>query len=259
MILLLLACTPTELDPGTGPCVWNQAYQEDEDAAPDSLSAMLAQAQDCYTLVDPFDEESESAVEAAIPTLQASGNQVGCYVSVGTCEDWRSDYDALSPYCVDEAWDAWEGEYFVSDTVGILPGMKARLDAAAELGCDWVELDNMDWAQDDEVSESTGVSEDQSREYAEAICAHADSLGMQCMGKSSTLGLELSGLTVESYPREQDWWEHSELQGVLDRGGLGIVVHYQEGDCAAVANEYRASYGSDLSVICEEDGEYLHL
>lgn len=260
MIWFLLACGPsTQEIEGTGTCAWNQAYQERDRAQADSLEQIIAGAQDCYVLVDPFDEDSKEQVAAAIPEIQAKDNEVGCYVSIGTCEDWRADYAQVSPFCVDEEWDAWEGEFFVSDTQGILPPMGDRIQAAADLGCDWVEFDNMDWAQDDEsrAAMGFGVSAEQGAAYAQAVCQLTHDAGMKCMAKSTTYsdypGSEsFDGGTFESFPREMDWWQHGELQALLDASKLGLVIHYAERDCEAAADSYRSSYEPSLSFLCED-------
>ena len=60
------------------------------------------------------------------------------------------------------------------------------------------------------------------------------------------------GGTFESYVDDLDWWEHAELQGFLDGGGIGLIVHYDEVDCDGVYANYQASYGPALSFICED-------
>ncbi len=64
--------------------------------------------------------------------LHAKGNTVGCYASVGTCEDWRDDYGDMAASCVDKAWAAWEGEYFVDQVDdALLAVMQARFETMA--------------------------------------------------------------------------------------------------------------------------------
>jgi cysteinyl-tRNA synthetase len=235
----------------TPACVWNAAYQENY--TPDDLASILAEARGCYVLVDPF---LGVDVQNAVPQIRAAGNVVGCYMSAGTCEDWRADFDALRSSCVDRAWAEWAGEYFVDDTTpALVAGMKARIDQMAAWGCQMVEFDNMDWAQDDDLRAEYGfeVGVDAGITYIRTLCAHARSLGLGCMAKSTADGAaDFDGLTVESYPDDMDWWSHDELQGMLDAGGLGLIVHYDATDCDAVLADYRAAYGPRLSFICED-------
>lgn len=131
-------------------CFWNHAYTENYDADTyDEIIDPVAGALDqCYVLVDPFLEDLASSTANKIATMKAVGsanNAIGCYTSVGTCEDWRDDFDEMRPYCVTKEWGDWEGEYFVYDVSSIAPLMKRRIDRMAAWGCDYVEFDNMDW------------------------------------------------------------------------------------------------------------------
>ncbi|MCB9508389.1 MAG: endo alpha-1,4 polygalactosaminidase [Myxococcales bacterium] len=247
-----------EQTPGAPVCVWNQAYQENTE--PDAITDILAGASNCYVLIDPFDEP---AARAAVPALHEAGNTVGCYLSSGTCEDWRDDFEALRPSCAARAWGQWAGEYFVSDVATAAPLMEARLDQLAEWGCDMVEFDNMDWAEDEtsiehyhlEVDAASGAA------YNARLCAYARQRGMECMAKNTRLGGDdFTGGTFESYPDELDWWDHDALQSFVDAGQLAIVVHYDERDCDTVALWYRQRYGSGISFLCEDRaaGGYRH-
>ena len=247
--------TDTTTDGGGLPpsplCVWNQAYQENYE--PDSVDAILAGAQGCYVLLDPFADED---ARAAIPAIAAAGNIVGCYISVGTCEDWRDDFAQMQGDCVDQQWGEWPGEYFV-DTPGpgLVAAMNARIDQMAAWGCDMVEFDNMDWAYDEDYRAQYGftVSEAEAEAYVQGLCASVHGQGMWCMAKSTARGAEgFEGGTFESYVDDLDWWEHAELQGFLDGGGIGLIVHYDEVDCDGVYADYQASYGDKLSFICED-------
>ena len=125
--------------------VYNQAYQENFEA--DKIADIIANATNAYVLVDPFLD----GVAEAIPQIKANGNEVGGYISIGTGEDYREDFDALKPFLVTKVWAEWAGEYFVNETTtGIIPVLKLRIDKMATMGCDWVEFDNMDWAFDDD-------------------------------------------------------------------------------------------------------------
>ena len=144
---------PVPQSPADPVCVWNHAYQEN--SSPDSVSEILAGASDCYVLLDPFDDPEAAE---AIGALKSAGNIVGCYMSVGTCEDWRNDFDDVRGFCSEREWGEWEGEFFVEDVEGIAPFMRARIDQFASWGCDMVEFDNMDWASDPEHNARYGLA-----------------------------------------------------------------------------------------------------
>jgi cysteinyl-tRNA synthetase, unknown class len=240
-------------------CVWNEAYQENY--AADTVAEILAGARGCYVLIDPF---ANRQARTAIPQMQQLGNVVGCYISVGTCEEWRDDFAAMKPYCVSKQWGEWPGEYFVDRTEpGLIALMQARIDAMAAWGCDFVELDNMDFALDDANRSQYAITATaaQGAAYDQALCDYMHGKGMGCMGKSSTWGTNrFDGLTVESSRDDMDWWTATELSGVLAAGKPGIVVHYDESDCAGVRAQYQSKYGGGLSFICEERalGKYRH-
>jgi cysteinyl-tRNA synthetase, unknown class len=232
-------------------CVWNEAYQENYVA--DTVAEILAGARGCYVLVDPF---ASPDARAAIGQMKQDGNLVSCYISVGTCEDWRDDFAAMKPYCVSKPWGEWPGEYFVDRTDPALVAlMQARIGKMAAWGCNMVELDNMDWAFDAANRSQYAITATaaQGEVYNQTLCAYAHATGMGCMAKSSAQGAaNFDGLTVESAPGNLDWWDPVHMQGMLSSGKIGIVVHYDETDCAAVRTTYQTKYGSNLSFICED-------
>lgn len=250
--LALLGACGGEKPHSRGRCVHNLAYQEH--FAPDALRPTLSEAADCYVLLDP----DESGAAEAIAALHDRGNVVGCYTSVGTCEDWRDDWEATAPSCVETPWGDWPGEHFVdSPDAALVAAMEDRLARFATLGCDLVEFDNMDWAHDPENVRDYGISasESEAEAYVGALCETTRALGMDCMAKNSTDGLTgPAGGTFESFADEQDWWTHGHLAGVLEDGGIGLVVHYGEPDaeaCDAVFETYLDRYGPRLSFLCE--------
>lgn len=232
-------------------CVWNHAYQENYEA--DSVAEILAGARGCYVLVDPF---QDSLARKSIPQMKKDGNVVGCYVSTGTCESWRDDFTQMKPYCVSKEWGEWAGEYFVDAiSPGLVALMKARIDKMAAWGCDMVEYDNMDFTFDSAYRKTYGFTATAAdgKAYNRALCDYTRLKGMRCMAKNTTEGAaDFDGVTMESYSDEKDWWADSELQGMLDKGGLGVIVHYDEKNCGGVRSAYETKYGKKLSFICED-------
>ncbi len=246
----LVVSQNNEIDFKNPVCVYNHAYQENYQN--DSITNILKNARGCYVLIDPLEDNAVQYINQ----IKAKGNQVGCYMSVGTGEDWRSDFDALKPYLAKEAWGDWEGEYFVSRITPTLSSiMKKRIKQFADFGCDWIEFDNMDWGGDDEYREEYNlkITQDESENYVRELCTYAKSLGMKCMAKSTTYGdSRFDGLTLESYVDEKDWWEKGELKNILRNDKLGIIVHYDEKRCNEVYEDYQEKYGTKLSFICED-------
>ncbi|WP_168769235.1 endo alpha-1,4 polygalactosaminidase [Yoonia maricola] len=261
----VIACdTPADLNEGSpsqARPVWNQAYQENTEA--DTVSQIVSQARDAYVLLDPFSEGFGADPAAIVSELQSNGNEVSAYISIGSGEDWRDDFEDLNPYLVTRQWGDWEGEYFVSDTAGALPIMKARVDRIASWGFDWVEFDNMDWVYDDEYRAEYGFSATipEGAAYYQALCDYVLSKGMACMAKSTVDEAgSFDGVTYESYPDDRNWWDQAGAKSFVAAGKLVVIVHYDEPNCAQVRDEYQAIYGPDLSFICEDPrvGGYVH-
>lgn len=91
--------------------------------------------------IDLFDNSKE-----AISRLKAKNIVVVCYFSAGSSEDWRPDYSSFPASVKGKALDGWAGEKWLDvrqlDT--LRPIMGARMDLAAQKGCDGVEPDNVD-------------------------------------------------------------------------------------------------------------------
>jgi len=237
---------------------YNHAYQENY--MTDTLDLILEEAENAYVLLDP----NEPSVLEALPSLKEKENEVSAYISIGTGENWRDDFNELEPYLVAKQWGDWNGEFFVNDvTTGILPLMKKRLDLLAEQGFEWVEFDNMDWAFDDVTRERYNfkVTHEEAIDYYQKLCGYAHSIGLKCMAKNTTIGSSsFDGVTYESYASDKNWWDNTELQTFLDQGKLGLIVHYNDNSPEKTYNDYLEIYGEHLSFISESisSKSYVH-
>ncbi len=238
--------------------IYNQAYQENFEE--DHIADIIANANNAYILIDPFQE----GIPESIAALKANGNEVGAYISIGTGENYRDDFEQIKPYLVTTSWGAWPNEFFVNQTTtGVLEIMKARIDKIATWSCDWVEFDNMDWAYDQTNRSTYGfqVTEAEGIAYFQALCDYVHEKGMKCMAKNMTEdAADFDGVLYESYTNEKNWWNQSGAQSFLDAGKLVIINHYNETNCGQVYSEYKGIYTTDLSFICEdrELKKYVH-
>jgi endo-alpha-1,4-polygalactosaminidase (GH114 family) len=95
--------------------------------------------------VEMYDIDLIDPNQQVFDTLHAAGRIVVCYFSAGTYENWRPDADDF-PLEVLGNGLGWPGELWLDirrlDILG--PIMEARLDLAAQRGCDGVEPDNVD-------------------------------------------------------------------------------------------------------------------
>lgn len=242
--------------------VWNQAYQENYE--PDTLTEILDGAESAYVLLDPFRRDEQVDLAAVVEALHLKGNEVGAYISVGTGEEWRDDFEAFKPYLVDRQWDAWGGEYFVNQpNDAVMAVMKSRVDRIATWGFDWVEFDNMDWVYDDDNRREYGfqatVSEGST--YYRALCDYVHAKRMKCMAKSTVDDADVfDGVTYESYADDLNWWDEAAAKSFLLANKPVIIVHYDDADCDATHRHYLDTYGFKVSFICEDSttGKYRH-
>jgi len=239
--------------------VWNQAYQENWNA--DSVASILKYAENSYVLLDPF---SSSEAADAVPVIKLKNNIVSVYISVGTGEEWRDDFDRIKDSLVSKEWGSWEGEYFVDRiTPELISAMKDRINKAAGWGADMVEFDNMDWAFDESARKKYNfhVSVKESLNYVNSLREYAESLGLKCMAKNMTAGAEnFAGVTYESSSSNMDWWDHNDLQSFLDKGKLCVIFHYNERHPEKAVNYYKSEYGQNLLILVENRSVkgYLH-
>ena len=90
--------------------------------------------------IDLFDNPA-----ATIQQLHDDGRRVVCYFSAGSYEDWRPDAGDFTSADLGNALDGWPGERWLDiRSASVRNIMEARLDLAAQKGCDAVEPDNVD-------------------------------------------------------------------------------------------------------------------
>ena len=104
--------------------------------------------------VDVYDIDLFDSTPEVIEGLHRQGRRVVCYLSAGSAEDWRDDFDRFDEADVGEPLDDWEGERWLDiRSPDVHAVMLARLDLARDKGCDGVEPDNVQ-----AYGEATGFS-----------------------------------------------------------------------------------------------------
>ncbi len=238
--------------------VYNQAYQENYEA--DNIDDIIANAKNAYVLIDPFQDK----IASYIPELKKNNNQVSGYISIGTGEDWRSDFDQLKPYLVNKEWGQWPGEYFLKRiTPEVIAVMKTRIDSMAIWGCEWVEFDNMDWVFDDEYRNEYGIetTPEQGIAYFNELADYLHQKGMKAMAKNTVEGASIfDGVLYESYNNDKNWWDKEGTRQFLNAGKPVIINHYNETNCDKVYIDYMDYYNKSISYICEDTNlkKYVH-
>ena len=123
--------------------------------------------------IDLFDNDAELITE-----LHAAGRRVICYFSAGSAENWREDFEAFAEEDVGEPLEGWEGERWVDiRSPRVHEIMLARLDLAAERGCDGVEPDNVQ-SYDDATGFDLTYEDQLAYNRLIASAAHARSLAV---------------------------------------------------------------------------------
>jgi hypothetical protein len=90
--------------------------------------------------IDLFDTPAGTVAE-----LQGAGRRVICYFSAGSFEAWRPDADLFTTSVIGNRMEGWPEDWLdIRRIDDLAPIMRARLDLAAEKGCDAVEPDNVD-------------------------------------------------------------------------------------------------------------------
>ncbi len=100
--------------------------------------------------VDVYDLDLYDTPDSAFDELHDAGRRVICYFSAGSYEDWRDDADLYPASALGDPLDGWEGEWWIDTRdATVREILAARLDYAAERGCDAVDPDNVDGYQNE--------------------------------------------------------------------------------------------------------------
>jgi hypothetical protein len=117
-----------------------------------------------------------------------SGRGKVCYFSAGSYEDWRPDADQFDPSMLGKALEGWPGEWWLDITRSDVRAiMEARLDLAAQRGCDAVDPDNINaW----ENPSGLKITEDEQVDYNRFLADAAHQRGLAIGLKNDQLQLD---------------------------------------------------------------------
>lgn len=80
-----------------------------------------------------------------ISTLLRAGKTVICYFSAGSFEAWRTDQNRFTSADLGQDLSDWPNEKWLrTDSLNVRAIMSDRIAAAAEMGCDGIDPDNVD-------------------------------------------------------------------------------------------------------------------
>lgn len=269
---LVLLCTSMLITcvNGLEKCFFNLAYEENNFI--DNTVYTLSTARNCYVLIDSSNFNNAESTIGYINKLKQFNNTVGCYMSVGTIENWRQDYKQFVPGVdyVKKTWNEWPGEHFIAGdknskpTLHTVSLMKKRIDEFSKLGCDYVEMDNMDI---DSSNKYTNIKTHNMRMYNKILCNYMHTKSLKCMAKntgpSDTDDNLFDGLSVESYKNLKNWWGEKHALNFTLNSKLFMISHYKQptvDSCMNIWKEYKIIYNSTFGFACSqyETKHYIH-
>ena len=190
--------------------------------------------------VDLYDVDLFDTAASQIAELQADGRVVLCYFSAGSGENWRPDYDRLPPATLGEPLDGWEGERWLDirapsgANTAVRDVLLARLDLAAERGCDGVEPDNVTaWENDSGFPIDEADQVDFNRWLAAAAHDRGLFVALKNAGPIAPQLVDVFDLALNEECHALD--ECEEFRPFLDAGKPVLNVEYAEDARAARA------------------------
>jgi hypothetical protein len=178
-------------------------------------------------------------LDTSAPTLdglRAAGRKIICYVSVGTSEPWRDDASMFPASAVGQPLAGYPDERWVdSRDATVRSIMKARLDLAAEKGCDGVDLSSVSPGGADTgfpLTRADAVA------YARFLAAEAHARGL---GAGLGGGNDIAAETVSDF----DW---AFAETCLSSGTCGAYSAFVTARKAAFAVVYGTA--ADVSAVC---------
>ena len=93
--------------------------------------------------VPVYDIDLFNTPSSTIAALMAQGIKVICYFSAGTADDWRPDYNQFLTSVIGNELSDWPHQWYVDiRSQNVRNIMQARIQLAAQKGCDGVDPDN---------------------------------------------------------------------------------------------------------------------
>ncbi len=164
--------------------------------AQESWQIQLTGTLDTTLDVDVYEADLFALDAAAVRAVHEPSRALHCYVSVGTAEPWRPDYDQFSESAIGKAVADYPQERWLDVRDGsVLSVIEARLTQAASTGCDGVELSNLSVHSADSGFPLTLADE---RGYAQALIA-------ACHARGLSAGISASDDLVPLLAETADW------------------------------------------------------
>ena len=176
---------------------------------------------DVYNL-DLFDTSA-----AVISALRSTGKRVICYFSAGGHENWRPDAGSFPTAVLGRNLDGWAGERWldIRKLDILIPIMRARMEQAAQKGCDGIDPDNVDG-----YSNNTGfaLSYNDQLAYNVALAEAAHELGL-AIGLKNNLDQIKDLVNYFDFAVNEECFQYGEcntLKPFVDAGKAVFGIEY---------------------------------
>ena len=176
---------------------------------------------DVYNL-DLFDTSA-----AVISALRSTGKRVICYFSAGGHENWRPDAGSFPTAVLGRNLDGWAGERWldIRKLDILIPIMRARMEQAAQKGCDGIDPDNVDG-----YSNNTGfaLSYNDQLAYNVALAEAAHELGL-AIGLKNNLDQIKDLVNYFDFAVNEECFQYDEcntLKPFVDAGKAVFGIEY---------------------------------
>ncbi len=188
-----------------------------------------------WQLTEPFDLSRDVAVmdldpdnhsAADIAALKARGITTICYISVGTAENYRDDYDSFPAAVLGNTYDDWPDERFldIRQIGALIPIMAARFQRCADMGFDAIEPDNIDVHVNDS---GFPITELDSLRYIRVLTDIAHGINMQ-IGQKNVPDLTAKLAGTLDFALTEDCFADGWCDQVADYARAGKPVYAAE-------------------------------
>jgi hypothetical protein len=219
------ADSPSTLDPNVPPVTQGNWYRP---SVAVDWQWQLAGALNTSYDVELYDVDLFDTPREVIDELHGRGCKVLCYFSAGSGENWRPDYAQFLGTDLGKPLEGWEGERWLDvRSQRVLDLMLARLNLAAERGCDGVEMDNVDaYANDSGFSLRDSDQLAYNRRLANEAHARSLAVALKNDGDQATALVDYFDFELNEECHAFD--ECGLLQVFLDRGKPVLNVEYAD-------------------------------
>jgi len=171
--------------------------------------------------VDLFDLTDKVAAE-----LEADGKTLICYFSAGSYEPWRPDAADFPEAAIGKTLEGWADERWLDVTdATVRDVMRARLELAAEKGCDGVEPDNVTAHHN---NTGFGINATEQLEYNRFLADESHKLGLS-VGLKNDMDQAAALLDWFDWALNEECYDYDEcdtLAPFVDAGKAVFHVEY---------------------------------